>query len=176
MSCIFDAKIVGGRGSFSPLANAINFSLRNTVYRNTRGFRQSCLVHTWWSYTRCCLNGHCTHQVTSQRADHLAEMHHAMQMLLILLNKHEKSCGYKKRSLHEKFMLLLCRHFRNCETQTRNFITCLSFLMMFTNKATCDLVFVFFAEYLYMHMSHLAHGASSCTCSIVTKHPDFEYA
>lgn len=148
------SQAVGGRGSFSPLANAINFSLRNTVYRNTKRIRQSCFVHAWCrSYTCCCFNGHCTiHRVTCERADHLAEMHHAMQTLLILSNKHQKKLWLLKRSLHEKFMLLPCRHFRNCETQTRHFITCVIFLMMFANKASCDLVCVFFAE--YTHIQH----------------------
>ena len=64
----------------------------------------------------------------------------------------KKKLWLLKRSLHEKFMLLPCRHFRNCETQTRHFITCVIFLMMFANKASCDLVCVFFAE--YTHIQH----------------------
>ena len=83
----------------------------------------------------------------------------------------KKKLWLLKRSLHEKFMLLPCRHFRNCETQTRHFITC-DFSHDVCKQSIMRSCLCLFRR---VH-AHPAHIASSCTYSRVTKHPDFECA
>ena len=57
------------------------------------------------------------------------------------ITKHEKKC-LLKQSLHEKFTLLLSRHF-GIVKHKQGIHHMFEFLMMVTNKALCDPVFLF---------------------------------